>query len=63
MPTTLIVTISSTELQFKFLLAETPLDLRFNFVADSIIYHLLTTFMLGATIVSTLVVVIHALSD
>jgi hypothetical protein len=59
-PTTLVVTVGSAKLQFKFFIAKTPLDLLPNFATNPISTPLLTTSMLGATIVSTLMVVILA---
>jgi hypothetical protein len=56
-PTTPIIAISSVALQFKFLLTKTPLDPLHNFVANLISIPPLTTFMLGATTISTHVVV------
>jgi hypothetical protein len=63
MPTTLVVSTSNVELQLKFLPSKIPLDLLPNFVTYLINIPLLTTFMLGATTVSTPMVVICALSD
>jgi hypothetical protein len=50
-------------LRHKFLTVETPLNPLPNFVADPISTSLLTTYMLGTTTVSTLVVVIPTISD
>ncbi len=58
-----IVVVGSDELRFKFLTIETPPNLLPNFVVDPISTPFLTTFMLGATILSTLVVVILVMSD
>jgi hypothetical protein len=63
MPITLVVDVGSIELQFKFLLAKTPPDPLPNFAADPISIPLLTTSMLDATTVSTLVGIIPTLSD
>jgi hypothetical protein len=63
MPITLIVVVGSVELRFRFLLAKTPLDPLANFVANPISTPLLTTSMLGAPTVSTLVVIIPTLND
>jgi hypothetical protein len=62
-PTTPVVVVGSVELRLKFLVAETPLDQLPNFATDPISIPLLTISMLGATTVSTLVVVILASSD
>jgi hypothetical protein len=50
----------NVELQFKFLIAKTPLNPLPNFATNPINISLLTTFMLGATIASTLMIVIPA---
>jgi len=63
MPTTLIIAVSSVELWFKFLTTKIPFDPLPNFATNPNNIPLLTTSMLGATIVSTLVVVILASSD
>jgi hypothetical protein len=62
-PTTLVVVVGSVEFQFKFLITETPPDLLPNFAIGLINISLLTTFMLGAIIVSILVVIIPTSSD
>jgi hypothetical protein len=61
--TTPIVIVSSAKLQLKFLIVETPPNLLSNFAIDPISTPLLTTSMLGATIVSTPVVTISTSSD
>jgi len=61
MLTTLVI--GSAKLWLKFLTVEIPPNPLSNFVIDLIRTPLLTTFMLGTTIVSTLVVVIRASSD
>ncbi len=61
MPTTLVVVVGSARL--KFLTAKTPPNPLPNFVRDLISISLLTTSMLGATTISTLVVVIPTLND
>ncbi len=63
MLTTSVVAIGSAELQFKFLIAETPPDLLPNFAIDLISTPLLTTSILGPTIFSTFALIIHAPSD
>jgi hypothetical protein len=57
MPTTPIVIVGSVELQLKFLTAKTPPSPLPNFDP------LLTKSMLGATTISTPLVIIHAPSD
>jgi hypothetical protein len=63
MPTILVVIIDSVELQLKFLTIKTVLDPLPNFVANPINIPFLTISMLGATIVSTPMVVIPPPSD
>jgi hypothetical protein len=63
MPTTLVVATSSAELQLKFLIAKTPPNPLCNFVVDPISTSFLTISMLGATTISTHVVVILTPSD
>jgi hypothetical protein len=63
LPETLIVVVGSAKLQPKFLIVKTPLDPIPNFVVDPISISFLTTFMLGVTTVSTLVVVIPTQND
>ncbi len=63
MLTTPVVAIGSAELQFKFLIAETPPDLLLNFATDLISTPLPITSILGPTVVSTFALVIHAPSD
>jgi hypothetical protein len=63
MPTTPIVVVGSVEFQFKFLTIETPPNPLPNFSRDPISISLLTTFMLGATIVSFHVVIIPTPND
>ncbi len=63
MPTTPTIVISSVKLQFKFLTAKTPPNPLPNFVANPINTPLLTTSMMGATTISTHVVVILASSN
>jgi len=58
-----VVAVGNSELQLKFLLAKTPLNLLPNFVADLISIPFVITSMLGITIVSTPMVVIFALND
>ncbi len=62
-PTTPIVTIGNVVFRFKIFFVEIPLNSLPNFVVDPITTPLVTTYMLGATIVSTLVVVILVSSD
>ncbi len=61
-PTTLIVVVSSQEFLLKFLPIETPLNPQPKFTIDPISIPPLTKFVLGATIVSNLVVGIIKLS-
>jgi len=63
MPKTPVLTVGSANFQFKFLTIETPLNLLPNFAIDPIEIPLLTTCMLGATTISTPMVVIPALND
>jgi hypothetical protein len=62
-PTIAVMDVGSAKFQFKFFLAETPPNLLPNFDIDPISTSLLITFMLGATTISTHVVVIPASSD
>ncbi len=62
-PTTLVVTISSFELLLKFFPAKILFDPQLKFVIDLINTPLLTTFVLGATMASTLVVGMTTLND
>ncbi len=62
-PTTLVVDVNSAELQLRFLPIETPPDPLPKFVTDPINIPLLTMFVLGATIVSTPMVVMTTLGD
>jgi hypothetical protein len=63
MPTTPIVVVGSSKLQFKLLIVETPFDPLLNFAANTICTPFLTTSLLGATKVSTHVVIIIVPSD
>ncbi len=63
MPTTPLVIVGNVKLRFKLLITETPPNLQPNFVAYPISTSFLTTSMLGATSVSTPMVVILALND
>ncbi len=63
MPTTLVVVGNSVKLQLKFLIAKTPPNPLPNFAVNLISTPLLTTSMMSATTISTLVVVILAPSD
>jgi hypothetical protein len=63
MSTLLIVVVGSIELRFTFLLVETPPNPLLNFVTDPISTPFLTTSMLGATTISTPMVIILALGD
>ncbi len=60
---TLVFATTGLEFLFKYFLVENSHNSRPKFVADPITIPLLTTFMLGATIVSTLVVVMIASND
>ncbi len=62
-PITPIIIVGNVIFQFKFLFVESPPNPLSNFVAYPISTPLLTTYMLGATIVSTLVVVIPTSND
>jgi len=62
-PTTLVVVVGNLELPFNFLPIEIPPYLLPNFVVHPISIPLLKTSMVGATTISTLVVVIHASND
>jgi len=62
-PTIPVVAVGSAKLWFKFLPTNIPFDPLPNFAINSISIPLLTTSMLGSTIVSSLMVVIPALND
>jgi len=63
MPITPIVVVGNAELWLKFLTTETPLDSLPNFGVNPISTPLLTTSLLGTTIVSTPMVIIPTSSD
>ncbi len=62
-PTTLILIFGNLKLLLKFLFTKDPLDPGLTFITDLITTHFLTTSMLGAIIVSTLVVIMTTLND
>jgi len=62
-PTTPIVSIGNIVFRFTFYFAEIPFNSLPNFVVDPISTPLVTTYMWGATTISTLVVVILVSSD
>jgi hypothetical protein len=62
-PTTPITTVGNVVLPLNFLPTKTPFDPLSNFVVDPISTPLLTTSMVGATNVSTLMVVIPTSND
>ncbi len=61
--TTIVITTGSAKLQLKFLTTKIPLDLLPNYATNPISIPLLTTSMLGTTIISTPMVVIPTPSD
>jgi hypothetical protein len=62
-PITPMVVVGSAELRLRFLLGKTPSNPLPKFVVDPISTPTLTTFVLGATTISTLVVVMTTLGD